>query len=419
MTVSADANIIPKPNALPYYVIRFPSNSTIELSQDTLIQENHKEHDMFFINARGYYNHLTHHYLAAYSLGATKERLQEIYNGHKNFLRPMPPAVGEFTEENYRVRIDNHDAYTSYLNFFKSEIEELGMMKAVTKWLFKDDMLARFLGGVYHPLIHLGYAIEFGLETLAVESLAMAACTEGDFAPLMNLTGSTAPIPNGTEDVHHLVVKMRNDKTFDDVVKFKDPRKIDFVLSNDDAKAKIREYATQWNCPDPGSGLQELYTTAMILFGATGIRDQGIKLDFCFMHTLTSIHAVHTLMPYLTPIQGELLLRGHLATTLAYYVARGRPSFHINALMNYESPTPAKSNNPWFNVLDRAIGSEEVHIITVVRALALGQMVYGRSFAEAWIRAAQITLDVIGPTCTSVVNADWNIAGIGFEDAWQ
>ena len=161
----------------------------------------------------------------------------------------MPPTVGELTEENYRTKIDNHDAYTSYLSFFKKEIEELGMLKAVTKWMFKDDMLSRYLGGVYHPLIHLGYAVEFGLEYMAAESLAMAACTEEDLAPLMNLTEDAAPITNGSEDIHHLIANISKDKVFDDVVKFTDTRKIDFVLSNDDAKAKIREYAAQWNCP--------------------------------------------------------------------------------------------------------------------------------------------------------------------------
>lgn len=119
-------------------------------------------------------------------------------------------------------------------------------------------------------------------------------------------------------------------------------------------------------------------------------------------------------MPYLSPKEAALLLQGHAATTLCYYVSRGRPSLQVDLLLNYESKTPSKKVNPWLDVIDRAIHAVEVHTIKAVRALALGQIMYGHhdvdTFAKAWLKAAELTLDQ---------NGEWDHNGIGFDEDWQ
>ncbi|KAG6891952.1 hypothetical protein C0995_006374, partial [Termitomyces sp. Mi166 len=46
----------------------------------------------------------------------------------------------------------------------------------------KPDMFNRFLGGLIHPMIHLGYGLEFNLPGMVIEGLAEAAVHSDDSA---------------------------------------------------------------------------------------------------------------------------------------------------------------------------------------------------------------------------------------------
>ncbi|KAI7855339.1 hypothetical protein BDC45DRAFT_556435 [Circinella umbellata] len=169
------------------------------------------------------------------------------------------------------------------------------------------------------------------------------------------------------------------------------------------------------------SSLKELFIFSVVLFVASGIREQEIKLDFFFAHAVTSVHAIYTILPYLTAIQAELLLRAHFAETLMYYVGRGRPSLQLDLLANYISPQAIEdSENPWLNVIHLALKAEESHCIKAVRAIATAQIAYGNpsSFGnDILLKAAQVTVDIGGKS--SVPNVAWNFAGIGFKETWE
>lgn len=55
------------------------------------------------------------------------------------------------------------NAYTSYLRFFEKEIEQHGIINTVRRFVWSGDMLSRTLGGALHPIIHIGYGVEFSL----------------------------------------------------------------------------------------------------------------------------------------------------------------------------------------------------------------------------------------------------------------
>lgn len=158
-----------------------------------LLEKNHVEHNIFF-NPKGFHNHLTHHYLSAYAMGASAERLQAIYDEHASYQRPLPASVGELHRENYRSQIGNRDAYTSYRDMFQHEINQHGMIHTIRHWIYSDDLLARVVGGAYHPIIHLGYAVEFNLPALAAEGLAMLHVLKHDLPTLFLM--ANLPIVN-------------------------------------------------------------------------------------------------------------------------------------------------------------------------------------------------------------------------------
>lgn len=228
-------------------------------------------------------------------MGASAERLQAIYDEHASYQRPLPASVGELHRENYRSQIGNRDAYTSYRDMFQHEINQHGMIHTIRHWIYSDDLLARVVGGAYHPIIHLGYAVEFNLPALAAEGLAMAACTEARFADFVPhgqpansqrvlstardmmsqlTTGFAARLNLGktasgdapsassltavdmdaalkdalnNNAVLDLAEEIRRDTDFDDVVKYSDDNKITAVLESKKAKEKLRTYLSRWD----------------------------------------------------------------------------------------------------------------------------------------------------------------------------
>ena len=73
--------------------------------------------------------------------------------------------------------------YQGYVSFFSKQISENGAATTLEKFIFSDkynfqegrdastqpEMLARLYAGVVHPLIHVGYGLEFGLKGMLVE----------------------------------------------------------------------------------------------------------------------------------------------------------------------------------------------------------------------------------------------------------
>jgi hypothetical protein len=128
---------------------------------------------------------LIHHLLAAYSLGASKEKLQEIYDDHAKDQRPIPASIGTITRENFKSYLGKAEAYTSFLALFQSEIDKHGAVDTVRRWIWSGDFLARTVGGAYHPVIHIGYGLEFGIPGIVAEGLAMSACTESFYSKIV------------------------------------------------------------------------------------------------------------------------------------------------------------------------------------------------------------------------------------------
>lgn len=73
--------------------------------------------------------------------------------------------------------------YQGYVSFFSEKISEKGAASTLEEFVFSDkynfqngrdantqpEMLARLFAGLAHPLIHIGYGVEFGLKGMLVE----------------------------------------------------------------------------------------------------------------------------------------------------------------------------------------------------------------------------------------------------------
>jgi len=70
------------------------------------------------------------------------------------------------------------------VTFFDGEVAEKGMVKCIEEYCFHREILPRFLAGVFHNIIHVGYGVEFNIPLLVAEGIAMSCLHENYLAPI-------------------------------------------------------------------------------------------------------------------------------------------------------------------------------------------------------------------------------------------
>ncbi|KAF9509405.1 hypothetical protein BS47DRAFT_1373523 [Hydnum rufescens UP504] len=121
----------------------------------TLLKLNIQNHHIF-VNELGFHNHLPHHLFAKFALGANSNLLRAIYEHDKAMLLPAIPSPGLITPENYISHLGVSKTLEEYIYSRKANYDDqLGNNQ--------PEMFSRFIGSLYHPLIHLGYGLEFGV----------------------------------------------------------------------------------------------------------------------------------------------------------------------------------------------------------------------------------------------------------------
>ena len=95
----------------------------------------------------------------------------------------MKSGVGQtvFVLASRTLLIDLFRYYQAYISFFTEEVKSKGTDAVLEEYVFatsanyvsgqteQPQMLGRFLDAVIHPLIHVGYGVEFGLPGMVIE----------------------------------------------------------------------------------------------------------------------------------------------------------------------------------------------------------------------------------------------------------
>ena len=118
-------------------------------------------------------DHIAHHILTAYALGASPEVIQDQYERNTSYQRAPQPIDDNVVEDlydpaKYRKYLKNQRYYHDYLVFFQKEIDKKGYEEVINEYVLKgderaDDMLVRMYSGElclsyvsYHPIDHYG-----------------------------------------------------------------------------------------------------------------------------------------------------------------------------------------------------------------------------------------------------------------------
>ncbi|KAK5018559.1 hypothetical protein LTR39_000912 [Cryomyces antarcticus] len=223
----------------------------------------HERHHIFF-NPSGFHNHIVHHLLSLYALGASTSSIQMQWNGHEPSQRP-PGAVDKAVVEamhdpsQFRSYLNKQEHYPNFLRFFQQKVEEHGWQTVAREYLLKgdeqaNDLLARLFAGFLHPLIHLGFGVEFNQPAIVVEALTQAALHDNYLQPFFLGAEKAAEAKKAEEaskTLPRLLDDIRADKRLSTAAHWDDNNKIrDGILKR--ASNEMIGYASQWTV-DPDS----------------------------------------------------------------------------------------------------------------------------------------------------------------------
>ncbi|KAJ7088222.1 hypothetical protein C8R43DRAFT_298022 [Mycena crocata] len=414
------SSILP-PNPAPIQpgLIHSPSTHSSAKTLEELLHKDYVTHHCFF-NDLGFHNHLGHHLVAAYDMGAPPELLKIIYEDEARILRPIGRQGEDITEANWTTRLGEHKAYGSYLAFFSDQISKNGVQETVRRYVMAPEangngaaMLARLLGGALHPWLQIGFGVELGQDYMMAQGLGMAAATSPNTVNFVLDMPSNVPQIVKTSKGVTLLSLLR--EVYDSPILKPLPYERDALASsrfrklaeNPDRGAELKRIYAKWSIDTTLTGAasdaefaakaQECLWQATLLLAATGKPNRAPRLDFFLMHVLTSALCIPTLLKILPdPVHKAHLLQGYARSGALYVLLRGRPRIDIPLIMSYTAfprppaqapagspdalgnPAEEGETNPWLAIVQNALHHKDAHVLKSVRTLYYCAQQYGK-----------------------------------------
>lgn len=406
-----------------------------------LLQKNHDEYHMYFRDVGGH-NHIAHSVLTVLAMGGGPREVTRAYDDGFGYQRPLPSLDLDVVDElgdpdKFRARMLQLDQYTNFLAFFEREMESKGWQAVVQEYCFSrtplaEAMFSQLYEGLLHPIIHLGFGVEFEQPSIIAEGLAHAASHDpGNIDTFFHLceerarSGAVPPRP-----LVELYEQVRGNERTRTAGRMQDGpfRLRDGPLAR--AMDDMVEIAAQFQIL-PGElerRTAEMINCAAYSAGAAQRRGKVPKIDFFIMHDVTCSIFLSVLVaqPWISVEDKTRLVEWKARLDLAWYAANGAAELRLEDVSRYE-PTASKGMD-WRD-LYRAVNEvhDDGHIAKFVRALKNGEDAskpfeegeFASSFpikGDLWLRIAQMGYDT---TKDGNDNNDKWVWGSGFDLAWM
>ncbi|KAE9409719.1 hypothetical protein BT96DRAFT_872370 [Gymnopus androsaceus JB14] len=387
-------------------------------------QQNH-----CYFKQSGLHNHLSHHILAAYDLGASPGLLQKIYDNEASSQRPIVLEEKDkdiaIDEDSWSQYLGDQNAYSAFVTFFESRVSSFGAVKTIEEFIFSPAaneegkcMLTRLMSGALHPFILLGYALEFGNDALVATGIA-TACIHIPVSPALfkpeSKTDSTTYPPgrwvNGEIglSVLEILSLLQSSPALKPVMPY-DPNalvsaRIKSALQ-DGRQDEIIHLCSRFHVDETlrkagmMAKIEELIRASVLLLFATGKEGRKPRLDFFLMHLVTSSLFLRSYINVLeNPAHKATIIKAFLPGVLLFSLIRGRPTIKPNLLMGatdkprppnqfeppYKqghgigSPLNDEDYNPWPALIETSIHFSDSHVLKTMRTLLLAEREYGNT----------------------------------------
>jgi len=378
-----------------------------------------ESHHCFF-RAAGLHNHLSHHLLAVYDLGASAGLLQKIYKDEATSQRPiiLEPKDESIVvnKDNWIQYLENQSAYGAFVNFFAEQVKVLGVPGVLEKYIFDPevnkngiDMLSRVVAGALHPMIHIGYGAEFGDQALIATGLSEAAMTRPLPKNLFHSEKAEEKETSQSITLLELLAQVYESKILHPPMPY-DPdallsARTRLALANGGAE-EIHRICSQYGVfgdfkeTDLASKVEECIWVTTLLLASTGKEGRKPRLDFFLMHLVTSSLFLQPLFKVLEkPAHKAALLNAYIPVLVLITLTRGRPRINPELLMSYtDIPRPPVSAgdsqqqpnsvslgnpqndtdyNPWPAIIEAVQYDHDSHVPKTLRTLIFASQKYG------------------------------------------
>lgn len=417
-----------------YHVPSITAESAKTGSQ--LLQQNHDRNHIYY-NRSGFHNHIAHHLLTIFALGATPQQIQHAFDYNNDSQRPQYPVNTQNVQsmadkERFKEFLGKEQYFHDYEIYFRKEIEAKGHQAVLNEHLFaRDDhavrLLTRMYAGFYHPIIHLGFGVEFEQPAIIVEALAQAAIHDGWVADfLLGAEQLAKDTTTPSKSMVQLLKDCRANEKIKNSPHWDDPNKIrDGIFVR--AKDEMTELASQWRVP-PGE--LEMKTAEMInanafFAGAAQMPPKQVKFDFFYMHCVNCsiFFDAFRQQKWLSDENKCRLLEWKGRMDLALYVSRGSPELRPMEIAEYE---PKQRNDGWTEIFKRVDEIEDDgHASKLVRALAHGEQFCEKFESQhrddfpiqgnMWLKLGHMAIDSVEGEHPE---GSW-IRNCGFPRAWE
>ncbi|KAI9779995.1 MAG: hypothetical protein M1816_003277 [Peltula sp. TS41687] len=351
-----------------------------------LIRANHVNHAILFNNRR-FHNHLPHILGSAYLFDSDHTHLTEIYDVDSHGLDPWEDSPGEVSRHDWRDYLGDTRYERAFIDFFEDELVRLGYdwKTLVAEYLFsgKQPMISGIVGGLGHPLIHMGYAFELSNATIAIEALGLTALCYGEIHKYLDEPSYTRPSPHPTKSAIELLQRLQTDERFDNVLSTQGPSSNAPVLFQHHEDLLL-EYWNSWTLTDPTSQFEESQRAAVLMFVGTVVPGHT-GYDFFLVHLLTTSHAVRILLPFIPKKFHLLLVREWWLFVLSTYISQLRPVVKDEYITDYEL-----EGRDWSWVDKTALTSRhrnDAHYVKGLRAMKEAARTWGDEH-DWYLRAA-------------------------------
>ncbi|RAH72929.1 questin oxidase family protein [Aspergillus aculeatinus CBS 121060] len=395
------------------------------------------QHDMenhhIYRNDIEFHNHLVHFMLTSWALGASPETIELQYKREAKCQRPAFPrdeaSIQSFADKKeFMKHMYHEDQYSNYLAFFQRVIAEKGVAAVVNEYLFGGDelaesLLSRLFAGLVHPIIHLGFGIEFQQPAIVAQALAQASVHQdylgGDFYKPAAAAAAGAPTP--TKTLMEIMDEMRASQTLREAAVHGDSEVFaDGILKR--AGAEVIRACSQWTVPEDKirERLVEMINTAIYWTATAQHPQKQLKLDFFFIHAvnLAIFFQAFTDLPYLSPANKARLLEMKGRTDLLIWASRKMPEPQPRDVLEY----PIHMGWPEIFAQSYLHPSDDGHLSKFVRTVAAAEQLCRPQEStwdlpvrgDMWLQIGNMAVDSVG-----IVSEDMWVRGSGFEESWQ
>ena len=417
-----------------------------------LLKKNHEKWHMYFRDVAGH-NHIPHAVLTTLAMSGGPQELRRAYDDGEDIQRPMPPVNPQAVKEmnnpaKFRERMQILDEYPNFLAFFKNEIasnngdwQSVVNAHCFARTELADFMLAQLFEGLYHPIIHMGFGIEFELAPLVAEGLAQAASHDPMYIDVF-FQKAEQLAQSGTVAAAPLAALYREARATDAIrtaARLPDgPWKVrDGVLGR--AMEPIVQLAAKFQVPatqyDIERATAEMISCAAWACAAAHRPGKQRKIDFFMMHAVTSsvFVSVLNMQGWLSLADKARVVEWKARLDLVWYAASAAPELVEEHMTGYE---PTLSKGMGWGELYRALNQhhDDGHVAKFVRAIKNGEEA-ARPFeeelerqngafsadslpvrGELWLKIAQMCYD---STVMYVDGQSKWVWGAGFAPMWE